>query len=443
MKKEIVGTLLVLALMSICVKVIPSNATIQAIEKTLSEQVSTQIQYFRMLALEGTATSGRAQSAQYLIEALLNYTNWNNSTEKYISYIHLLSDYAKDEVIDMTKPFWTGYSTKANLRNEIINFLDQASANETVVLYCATNGLELQLYLGTAPNYEVVDYTELLSWLSAVKATVCIILDVCHSGSWIDDGLGGVLGPGRIVLAGCKSAELCAVTSPPEAPYIFGVFTGIKIMRWNNGSILGLGIIGGLTSGTDSNKDGWISFGEDFQFAKTSVQQYMNNLQNPVSYNGLGFDPLFVLRTPPQPPVANFSYSPTIPWANESVVFNASTSNGTIINYSWNFGDGNITTVSEPAISHIYSAARNYTVTLNITDTNGLWNATTKKITVTFMTDINKDRTVDILDIAIVAKAYGTRPGDKNWNSIADLDKSGEIDIIDIAMVAKDYGKSI
>jgi hypothetical protein len=29
-----------------------------------------------------------------------------------------------------------------------------------------------------------------------------------------------------------------------------------------------------------------------------------------------------------------------------------------------------------------------------------------------------------------------------NWNAIADLDKSGSVNIIDVAMVAKDYGYS-
>jgi parallel beta-helix repeat protein len=58
-------------------------------------------------------------------------------------------------------------------------------------------------------------------------------------------------------------------------------------------------------------------------------------------------------------------------------------------------------------------------------------------------TDLNNDGVVNIIDIALVAKAYGTRPGDKNWNPIADVAESyGEIDIIDIAMVARDFGRT-
>jgi len=55
--------------------------------------------------------------------------------------------------------------------------------------------------------------------------------------------------------------------------------------------------------------------------------------------------------------------------------------------------------------------------------------------------DLNGDGIVDIIDVAIVAKAFGSKPGDKNWNAIADLDKNGIINIIDIAKVAKEFGK--
>jgi PKD repeat protein len=146
------------------------------------------------------------------------------------------------------------------------------------------------------------------------------------------------------------------------------------------------------------------------------------------------------------PPVAKFEYSPEKSTVNETITFNATASyspKGNITSYQWNFDDGNVTTVTQPLINHTYNQPGKYNVTLKVTDNNTLRNTTSKMITVYYKTDLNKDGTVDILDIAIVAKAYGTRPGDKNWNSIADLDKSGEIDIIDIAKVARDYGKTI
>jgi|GEM_PF-1530815 hypothetical protein len=51
------------------------------------------------------------------------------------------------------------------------------------------------------------------------------------------------------------------------------------------------------------------------------------------------------------------------------------------------------------------------------------------------------DGKCDILDIATVAAAFGSFPGDPRWDPIADLDNDGKVDILDVAMVAVDYGK--
>jgi outer membrane protein assembly factor BamB len=57
-------------------------------------------------------------------------------------------------------------------------------------------------------------------------------------------------------------------------------------------------------------------------------------------------------------------------------------------------------------------------------------------------TDLDANGVVNIVDVAIVAKAFGSRPGDEKWNQNADLDNNGIINIIDVAAVAKDYGKT-
>lgn len=62
-------------------------------------------------------------------------------------------------------------------------------------------------------------------------------------------------------------------------------------------------------------------------------------------------------------------------------------------------------------------------------------------VVVAMVGDVNADGEVDILDVASVAKAYGSYPGHQTWNPNYDLNHDGQIDILDIAITAKNYGK--
>ena len=84
-----------------------------------------------------------------------------------------------------------------------------------------------------------------------------------------------------------------------------------------------------------------------------------------------------------QPPVASFTCSPEHPTVGQMVTFDASSSydpDGTIVSYEWDFGDG--ATASGVVVTHAYSAAGNYTVTLAVTDDAGAANSTSVLITV-------------------------------------------------------------
>ena len=97
------------------------------------------------------------------------------------------------------------------------------------------------------------------------------------------------------------------------------------------------------------------------------------------------FENYIVTPVPNQPPIANFTYSPEKPVVNQSVTFDASSSydpDGNIMNYEWDFGDGNITNTTEEVIKHSYSEAGSYEVVLTVTDDKGATNSTTKMITV-------------------------------------------------------------
>ena len=90
----------------------------------------------------------------------------------------------------------------------------------------------------------------------------------------------------------------------------------------------------------------------------------------------------------PNPPQANFDWSPSSPVTGEPITFDASPSlpgwNGTntmpIVLYSWDFGDGN--TSDGQIVTHKYLEPGNYTVSLNVTDSEGLWNVTAQQIQV-------------------------------------------------------------
>lgn len=82
------------------------------------------------------------------------------------------------------------------------------------------------------------------------------------------------------------------------------------------------------------------------------------------------------------PPTAAFSFLPANPLAGQTVVFtDASTdSDGTVVSWSWTFGDGSASTTKNPA--YPYSSAGTYTVRLTVTDNLGATNFVEHSVTV-------------------------------------------------------------
>lgn len=78
-----------------------------------------------------------------------------------------------------------------------------------------------------------------------------------------------------------------------------------------------------------------------------------------------------------QPPVADFTFTTSGLLASFT---DASTDDGTIVSYSWDFGDGNTSTGQNPDIT--YAASGTYTVTLDITDDEGATDSISKDVTV-------------------------------------------------------------
>jgi hypothetical protein len=57
--------------------------------------------------------------------------------------------------------------------------------------------------------------------------------------------------------------------------------------------------------------------------------------------------------------------------------------------------------------------------------------------------DVNKDGVVDIYDLILIAKIYGSTQGELNWNSNCDVNNDGKIDIYDLILIAGKYGQTL
>jgi parallel beta-helix repeat protein len=269
--------------MSSCFKVLATLIVIVMLAVLFKPEIAVAqgLKRFRMLAIDVTFDHTFMQSGQHMIETFLNYPNWHN-TSQYQACIDLLTQYQYSDLNDSMKPFYRGESNKANAQYEIVNFLGQASPGEIVIFY----------YCGHGSNKDLADlgvnYTELISWLSSgglPQACVVVILDTCHSGSWIDDGEGGggVLGPDRCVLAACMASQLAWGGGLD----VSGVFTHF--------------INEGTSLASDVDNDGWVSAAELFDYAKPQTQNFVQGWTNqtPTSYYEImGGDIPLVQRDP-------------------------------------------------------------------------------------------------------------------------------------------------
>ena len=57
--------------------------------------------------------------------------------------------------------------------------------------------------------------------------------------------------------------------------------------------------------------------------------------------------------------------------------------------------------------------------------------------------DLNNDGIVDIFDVVTVSVAFGSEPGDPNWNAIADLNNDDLVDIFDVVTVTANFGNTL
>jgi len=94
----------------------------------------------------------------------------------------------------------------------------------------------------------------------------------------------------------------------------------------------------------------------------------------------------------PSPPWPSFVIKPPKAAPNYTITFDASSSspegyNDSITGYFWTFGD--LTNATGKVVTHSYTNIENYTVTLNVTDSEGFWNITSKIVEINEIHDIS------------------------------------------------------
>ncbi|UCG36192.1 MAG: PKD domain-containing protein [Candidatus Bathyarchaeota archaeon] len=134
------------------------------------------------------------------------------------------------------------------------------------------------------------------------------------------------------------------------------------------------------------------------------------------------------------PPIASFTAEPPLaPSPGYDITFyggfsSAEGYNDSITNYFWDFGDGNQSTGL--TVTHGYADFGNYTVTLNVTDSEGYWNTTSKTV-----------RVAEIHDISLTDIKCSTLYSD--WHVIVKIDVKNKGSFAETFNITARYNSSI
>jgi len=107
--------------------------------------------------------------------------------------------------------------------------------------------------------------------------------------------------------------------------------------------------------------------------------------------------------------------------------------------FKWNFGDGSEVGFGM-IVQHKYAKMGEYLVSLNVTDSEGEWNV--KEILLKILphrADLNEDGKIDLLDLYVLCRAYGSYPGHERWDAKADINQDGKISLLDVVIIAKSF----
>lgn len=120
-------------------------------------------------------------------------------------------------------------------------------------------------------------------------------------------------------------------------------------------------------------------------------------------------------------PIANFSFSPSSPQVGQTVSF-TDTSSGTPTSWQWNFGDGNSSTLRNPA--HAFAAAGSYSVKLTAGNSFGS-NSSTRSVVVVQQTGCSGPNCITISGHAVVPGQVAIRGDGTFGRKVTLLDGGG------------------
>ncbi len=297
------------------------------------------------------------------------------------------------------KVLWCG---RNNLTGNIPDF---SNLPVLEVLYCEDNDL-------TGPIPEFSNISNLISfWCNDNNLSGCYPAFICDLASFIgsnnpllpwegdrtnfcngDDQIGAPCNDGDAGTTGEKiltdcSCGIAPVLEPPVADLVATPTTGTAPLTVNfdatgstdaDGTIVQYDFDFG-DGNTDSNTSGVES--HTYTAAGTYTASVVVTDNDGLTHTATVTITVEVL----EPPVADLVATPTTGTAPLTVNFDATGStdaDGTIVQYDFDFGDGNTASNSVGTETHVYTMAGTYTASLSVTDNDGLMDFTTIAITV-------------------------------------------------------------